>query len=172
MAGRDGQLEGCWTCSTLQGVSTNLMSRQRRRGSAAVPSTQTVKPTSSSVVVRMVRLTSVDVSFAARLKATAPLKPESREDWITAIHQTNWQPSCNYLRKAGESYPDNNRSHPEYMTSSWPASSPQKQTFRLLYSGDIILKARSKSGRNTWGRWWGSFEKQQDKGFLQRNLLT
>lgn len=63
-----------------RGVSTNLMSRQRSMGSAAVPSTQMVKPTTSSVVVRMVRLTSVDVSLAARLNATAPLKPGSRGD--------------------------------------------------------------------------------------------
>ena len=50
-------------------------------GSAAVPSTQMVKPTSSRVVVRMVRLTSVDVSpLTARLNAIAPLKPEGRED--------------------------------------------------------------------------------------------
>lgn len=63
-----------------RGVSTNLMFRQRSMGSAAVPNTQMVKPITSSVVVKMVRLTSVDVSLAARLNATAPLMPGSRGD--------------------------------------------------------------------------------------------
>lgn len=85
---KDGQLERRddrfdlhhTDCFTLPGVSTHLMSRQRSTGSAAVPSTQMVKPISSRVVVRMARFASVDVSLAARLNATAPLKPGSRED--------------------------------------------------------------------------------------------
>ncbi len=88
MTGRDGQIERRddgldlhrADSVTLRGVSTNLMSRQRSMGSAAVPRTQMVKPTSSRVVVRMVCLTSVDTSLTARLSATTPLKPESRED--------------------------------------------------------------------------------------------
>lgn len=56
------------------------MSRRRSMGSAAVPSTQMVKTIISRVVVKMVWLTSLAVTFTASLKATAPLKPEARED--------------------------------------------------------------------------------------------
>lgn len=88
MMQRDGQMESQGErfdlhhtdCVTPRGVSANLMSRQRSMGSAAVPSTQMVKLTSSRVVVRMVRLTSVDVSLTARQNAITPLKPEGRED--------------------------------------------------------------------------------------------
>lgn len=86
------------------------MSRQRSMGSTAVPSTQMVKTTSSRVVVKMVRLTSVDVSLKARLNATAPLKPESRADkceqtaeLLPSIKPPDNHLAINYLKKAGES---------------------------------------------------------------------
>lgn len=56
------------------------MSRRRSMGSAAIPSTQMVKTIISRVVVKMVWLASLAVTFTASLKATAPLKPEARED--------------------------------------------------------------------------------------------
>lgn len=94
------------------------MSRQRSTGSTAVPSTQLVKLTSSSVVVRMVRLASVDVSLAARLNATAPLKPESTEDMseqtpglLQSIKPVDNHLPINYSREARESYPVNNSVH-------------------------------------------------------------
>lgn len=49
-------------------------------GPVADPSSQMVEQTSSRVVVRMARLTSVDVSLTARANATAPLKPKGRKD--------------------------------------------------------------------------------------------
>lgn len=118
MVKRDGQLEtrADWWFDlhradsvTQRGVSTNLMSRRRSMGSAAVPSTQMVKPTSSRVVVRMVRFTSVDVSLRARLNATAPLKPESREEMseqtaglLPSTKPTDDHLPTYYLRKSGE----------------------------------------------------------------------
>lgn len=115
MVKRDGQLERRADdlhradSVTQRGVSTNLMSRRRSMGSAAVPSTQMVKLTSSRAVVRMVRFTSVDVSLRARLNATVPLKPESREDMSeqTAGLLPSTKPAddhlpTSYLRKAGE----------------------------------------------------------------------
>lgn len=78
--GGDGFDSRRTACVTPRGVSANLMSRQRSMGPAAGPSAQMVKPTSSRAVVRTARLASVDVSLAARLNATAPLKPEGRGD--------------------------------------------------------------------------------------------
>lgn len=163
-------------CVTLRAVSTNLMSRQRSMGSAAVPSTQMVKPTSSRVVVRMVRLTSEDVSLTARLNATAPLKPESRED---ISEQAGLTPSIkppgnhlptNYLKKAGERYPVNNpvclwvtdhTVNPLSLTNKH-AAPPQKIldccTVVTQYIKSIQFPAQIlfPAMRNSWGRWWGS----------------
>lgn len=94
------------------------MSRQRSMGSAAVPSTKMVKVTRSRVVVRMVRLTSVEVSLTARLNATAPLKPEGREDiseqtagLLPSIKPKDNHLQTSYLKVAVESNQVNNSVH-------------------------------------------------------------
>lgn len=87
------------------------MSRRCSRGSATAPSTQIVKATSSRVVVKMARLASLDVSLTARLKATAPLKPEGRNTSSeqTAGVMTSIKPNknfaTNYMSEETESNP-------------------------------------------------------------------
>lgn len=61
------------------------------------------EPTSSRVVVRMVLLTSGEVSLITRLNATDPLKPENREDISeqTAVLLPSIKPPDNQLFEKG-----------------------------------------------------------------------